>query len=540
MAVGILVIAVGAGLMLFQGPEQPVTPPLVRVAGPSASVPQSLTGRPPQNDYGSERSKLPLRRGVIEVRDEEGSLLAEAGVWEDDGDTEVLVRSQQQFLGATGSDGTFSLDLGEADRLALVVGKAGFLSTRCTAEVARATHVSLRRGGRLEFLCKDLADAPVAGVLVGVSRSILPPEWHGTLTAEGAIPGAIPRIALITGTSDAAGRAVLSGVPEGSQAWDVFVPGYFLVNGPGLRPPDTTGVTCPGPSYVLTFAPFGVAACVVRHDEQVWYRGSPGADSLGVAWGGRQEEQVEQALRRQHPNAIVSVLPLATFAGRPVLELDVLLRERGRHAMEVPYVSWREWEAQGPVVIDARELAVREPRCGRIDIRIRNGDGQLLEAVGLELHALGAGGGSAGLMSMPRTGETHHCPVGRYRVMAREPSVQNLLPQDTVVEVGEAVGDAATVWEVQLTRTLFPVRLQKRVEPARWSRPGGNVILRFENGATRALALDAQDRADVYVAAGRVTAELRWNRARVGPVEFMVGGQGSVERQIVELLVRLE
>lgn len=500
------------------------------VAGPPDGPPSPRPGTLASSPRPSgRRESLPSVAEIL-VRDEAGAAVADAGIWRDPDDV-VLTRSAREFLGATDAAGARTVEVGAGTTLLGAIGKAGFMTQACAFRAGEQTLVTLRRGHRLEFLCQDLEGRPLPDAMVAVSSHWLPEGWlDHALDPGGAVPGVEPRVAMTWGVADAAGVAVLEGVPEGRLKWGTYHPDYEVVNEPSAGASDGEGLTCPGPRRVIGFAVLAAAGCRVENDEVVWGRGRlrtdgryhPARPDSNVAYA----RALEQVRRRHRPDAF-AVMPFANLDPAPEIEWDLLLLEKGRIRRVVPYMSLREFDRRGPLVIDAAELPATGAKAGAVTVRVINGDGLPLERVRLSIQV-------GDTFSEFRSGAVCRFPVGCYRLAAVEPSIDNSLPSPCDIEITEQ----HAVHDVRLSRVLYPVRLRKVTEPAHWARRVGVLTLKFENGATRSDHFSAGDELDLLLARGRVIAELNC-RGSTGPVEFVVGGEGRSEPLVVDLLVKM-
>jgi len=469
-------------------------------------------------------------RVLLQVVGENGLPVADAGVWRDPAEDAVLRRDGEAFVGATDGDGRLSFAVSPGVRATrIAVARTGFLTATDEVVPGSTAVITLRSGGEVEFHCEDLQGNPLAGTWVAVCRYRLPEAWCDLLASDESIaPGPEPKIALVYAVSDPTGTVRIRGVPEGDLSWDAHHPEYGLVEGPGRQPPDTERVRCPGRRYTLRFAPLAVVGYRIENATELWYRGrllSKGG--VAAPFLGPSCNRVQASLSARHHVTRLSVQSFRELEPPPEWEYTVLLLDKGIVRRVIPFRSVRDFEREGPVVIDGTSLAATGEPAGSITVQIVNGDGRRLDGVTLAVPM-------DPMFTEFRSGTVAHLPVGSYTLMAEEPSIRQSMPP-CVLDVGLE----HTVHEVRLTRVLFPVRLRKVTQPPAWRRAGGIVSLRFANGATRAQSLGADDIADVHLGAGRVVAQLQWGRADSGPVEFDVGTVPSDQRLEVELVLHM-
>ncbi len=297
-------------------------------------------------------------------------------------------------------------------------------------------------------------------------------------------------------------------------AWEACAEDMMITDGPGLRPPDNTRVTSPGPRYEIRFAPLYACAFVVKGDRLVHRQGAPNDNWLYSSLGAYQIHRVQSRLQARDPEWCISIYAIKD-QGRPlVMTYDLTLDRTGAMTVSIPLCPMADLLSGGARIIDATDRpASSSPSASHVTVRIINGDGTDLCGAQLMLS-------SATKRLGIRSGVAEVVPVGRYRVTAMEAAVNNSLPRSRELDIAPG----STVVDLALTRELRRVRLTKSSPLGLGGTPDsdGQLVIESASGGRMSLMFGREPFVEVFLPIGRMTATLLGGQDCVARVEFDV------------------
>lgn len=425
----------------------------------------------------------------VRVHDATGAPLAGAEIWLAPAQARVLDAARSHRLAVTASDG--SLALPEAALLPgteLIARAPGHRTARLPeVDVGSTLLVNLRSALQCRVRCTLADGSAVAGVRVVMARSSMPAdEAPGTF---GFPPGADPRAALYTATTDADGVAVVDGLAAGDfglqVTHDVHVP----------APASPTRVVLPSAEVAIRFVE--IVGCVLAPpaDDSIVSSG------IGIDRGSLRCDvgtmsavrRVQEGLQRQHQGSFCHALPAGDGGTGRTVRGKVLLRRGGWRTFSVELQPLRQLTTQ-PLPPDDSGSG---PTAGRASLRVASAQPAGID-LGLVLrHA--EGGVVCHLPLLLAT--TIEVPAGSYSIVSENPITGRHLPKhlitlpaDQLTEIPIDLGDCHLV--------------QLRVEAAA-GEPLGACAIEVEHLGRRQHAFVAADGANVrlMLPAGLVTVQ---------------------------------
>jgi hypothetical protein len=458
--------------------------------------------------------------------------IADAEVWVARKGRLPFTKGKDHLLGATGPDGRAMIDTaGLVSPQEVVVGKAGYLSQRCSIEASRTVLLHLNDSECLRVICVEHYTArPLEGVWFCASTrgfdGLAEEDLEQTSLIDGC-PAPEDEHPVSVGRSLADGTVFLRGLPKCNPSLWVDLPGYALVDGPGMTPPDNERVACPGRVYKYEFAAFFACGLLVRGDEIVSISGNVDGKILISQDGSIQK--TTDLLKKAYPDAMIYVLPKRDPTKPLTTTLTVELAHKGARKVELEFQTISAFLEAGPTVLDASLLPSGASPASRVAFEIRNPDGTPLPGLRFFLER------DREIVKRIVSGSETLLVPGTYSIAAQDPTVGNSLPPESQNLQCRESPDGVQNWSVILTRNLYKVSLRSSASESDDGIVGRSIRLASASGGRMDVLLEKDGSTEVLLPEGRFRVLVVSDGVEAEVASFAVG---PAEDSVVQLPAR--